>query len=109
MSIFETQEAARENNDLEAYAATMHDDFEFIMHLDNSKMIKEQTMEMFSFMMNNADFVTHESRCLYENDDVMVTPAVMSFPDGTREAVLAYNQIKDGKVIRLETGATLLP
>jgi len=66
-------------------------------------------MEMFSFMMNNADFVTHESRCLYENDEAMVTHGVMSFPDGTREAVLAYNQIKDGKVIRLETGATLLP
>ena len=60
-------------------------------------------------MMNNADFVTHESRCLYENDEAMVTHGVMSFPDGTREAVLAYNQIKDGKVIRLETGATLLP
>ena len=29
---------------------TMHDDFEFIMHLDNSKMNKEQAMEMFSFM-----------------------------------------------------------
>jgi hypothetical protein len=38
----------------------------------------------------------------------MVTHGVMSFPDGTREAVLAFNQIKDGRVIRLETGATLL-
>ena len=109
MSIYEAQEAAEKNKDIEAYAATMHDDFEFIMHLDNSKMNKEQTMEMFSFMMNNADFVTHESRCLYENDEAMVTHAVMNFPDGTREAVLAYNHIKDGKVIRLETGATLLP
>ena len=109
MSIFEIQEAAQKNNDMEAYATTIHDDFEFIMHLDNSKMNKEQSMEMFSFMLNNADFVTHESRCLYENDEVMVSHAVMSFPDGTRESVLAYNQIKDGKVIRLETGATLLP
>ena len=48
--------------------------------------------------MNNDDFVTHESRCLYENDEVMVSHAVMSFPDGTRESVLAYNQIKDGKI-----------
>ena len=109
MSIFEIQEAARENNDMEAYAATLHDNFEFIMHLDNSKMNKEQTMEMFTFMMSSDDFVTHESRCLYESDEAMVTHGVMSFPDGTREAVLAYNQIKDGKVIRLETGATLLP
>ena len=109
MSIYEAQEAAQKNKDIEAYAATMHDDFEFIMHLDNSKMNKEQTMEMFSFMMSSDDFVTHESRCLYESDEAMVTHGVMSFPDGTREAVLAFNQIKDGRVIRLETGATLLP
>ena len=31
MSIFEIQEAARENNDLEGYAATMHDEFKVIM------------------------------------------------------------------------------
>ena len=108
MSIYEAQEAAQKNKDIKAYAETMHDDFEFIMHLDNSKMNKEQTMEMFSFMMNNADFVTHESRCLYENDDVMIDHAVMSFPDGTRESVLAFHQKKDGKVIRMETGATVL-
>ena len=109
MSIYEAQEAAQKNKDIEAYAATMHDDFEFIMHLDNSKMNKEQTMEMFSFMMNSNDFVTHESRCLYENDEAMVTHGVMSFPDGTREAVLAFHQIQDGQIIRMETGATLLP
>jgi len=109
MSIYKTQEAARENNDMEAYAATLHDDYEFIMHLDNSRLNKEQAMEMFTFMMNSDDFVTHESRCLYENDEAMVTHGVMSFPDGTREAVLAFHQIQDGKVIRMETGATLLP
>ena len=109
MSIYKIQEAARENNDMEAYAATLHDDYEFIMHLDNSSMSKDQAMEMFSFMMNSDDFVTHESRCLYENDEAMVTHGVMSFPDGTREAVLAFHQIQDGKVIRMETGATLLP
>jgi hypothetical protein len=38
----------------------------------------------------------------------MVTHAVMSFPDGTREAVLAFHKIQDGKVIRMETGATPL-
>jgi hypothetical protein len=109
MSIFEAQEAAQESNDMEAYAATLHDDYQFIMHLDSSSMNKEKAMEMFTFMMNSEDFVTHESRCLYENDEAMVTHGVMSFPDGTREAVLAFHQIKDGQVIRMETGATLLP
>ena len=109
MSIFKAQEAAQEAQDMEAYAATMHEDFQFIMHLDNSTMDKEKTMEMFTFMMSSDDFVTHDSRCLYENDEAMVTHGIMSFPDGTKESVLAFMQIKDGQVIRMETGATLLP
>ena len=108
MSIYEAQNNAQENNDMEAYSETLHDDFEFISHMDGMTMNKEKTMEMFTFMMNSDDFVTHESRCLYENNETMVTHGVMSFPDGTREAVLAFHQIKDGKVIRMETGATPL-
>tara|TARA_B110000008_G_scaffold66616_1_gene67189 strand:+ start:158 stop:487 length:330 start_codon:yes stop_codon:yes gene_type:complete len=108
MSIFETHEEATKNKDIAAYAETLHDDYQFISHMDGMTMDKEKSMEMFSFLMTSDDFVTHESRCLYENDDVMVTHAIMGFPDGTREAVLAFHQLKDGKIIRMETGATLL-
>jgi hypothetical protein len=45
---------------------------------------------------------------VFENDEVMVTHSFMDFPDGTTEAVLTFNALKDGKVIRMETGATLL-
>jgi hypothetical protein len=31
---------------------------------------------------------------------------MMNFPDGTSEAVMVVNKLKDGKVIRVETGAT---
>ena len=108
MSIFETHEEATKNKDIDAYAETLHDDYQFISHMDGMTMDKEKSMEMFSFLMTSDDFVTHESRCLYENDDVMVTHAIMGFPDGTREAVLAFHQLKDGRIIRMETGATLL-
>ena len=37
MSIFKAQEAAQEAKDMEAYASTIHEDFQFIMHLDNTK------------------------------------------------------------------------
>ena len=108
MSIFKTHEEATKNKDIDAYAATLHDDYEFISHMDGMTMNREKAMEMFTFLMNNDDFVTHESRCLYENDDVLVTHAIMGFPDGTREAVLAFHQLQDGKIIRMETGATPL-
>ena len=108
MSIFETHEETTKNKDIDSYAETLHDDYQFISHMDGMTMDKEKSMEMFSFLMTSDDFVTHESRCLYENDEVMVTHAIMGFPDGTREAVLAFHQLKDGKIIRMETGATLL-
>ena len=108
MSIFETHEEATKNKDIAAYAETLHDDYQFISHMDGMTMDKEKSMEMFSFLMTSDDFITHESRCLYENDEVMVTHAIMGFPDGTREAVLAFHQLKDGRIIRMETGATLL-
>jgi hypothetical protein len=38
----------------------------------------------------------------------MIEHLIMSYPDNTREAVLVFNELKDGKVIRTETGATLL-
>lgn len=108
MSIYKTQETARKNLDIEAYASTLHDDYEFISHMDGMVMNKEKAMEMFSYLMDNDTFVTHEPRCLFENNEAMVTHGVMSFPDGTREAVLAFHKIQDGKVIRMETGATPL-
>jgi|TARA_Y100000385_G_C12790128_1_gene507267 hypothetical protein len=108
MSIYTSQDKARKNQDIEAYAATLHDDYEFISHMDGMVMNKEKAMEMFSFLMSSDEFVTHDPRCLYENDEAMVTHGVMSFPDGTREAVLAFHKIQDGKVIRMETGATPL-
>ena len=109
MSILTKYNQALANNDANLASEIIHDDYQFIMHLDNSKKNKEEAMEMFTFMMNSDDFVTHESRCLYESSEAMVTHGVMSFPDGTREAVLAFHEIKDGQVIRMETGATLLP
>ena len=47
-------------------------------------------------------------RCLYENDEILVAHSVTDVPDGTREAVLEFHNLKDGKIIRTETGATLL-
>ena len=38
----------------------------------------------------------------------MVEHSVMQFPDGSKEAVLVFHQLQDGKILRTETGATLL-
>ena len=48
------------------------------------------------------------AKCFYENDEVLVVHNIMSFPDGSKEAVLACHTKKDGKIISSETGATPL-
>ena len=108
MSIYETREAAIENKDVEAYLDTLHEDFIFVSHIDSKEINRADACEMFTMLMTNDNFVTHESRCLYENDDVIVEHGVMSFPDGSREAVLSFHEKKDGKVVRMETGASVL-
>ena len=71
-------------------------------------MNKAAMSDMLRGFMANDAVVVHSQRCLYENDEVMVEQSVMDFADGSREAVLGFNTLKDGKIIRTETGATLV-
>ena len=45
------------------------------------------------------------SRCLYENEDILVMHNVMGFPDGSKEAVMVVHTLKDGEILKTETGA----
>ena len=63
---------------------------------------------MVSGIMANEKFIQESPRCVYENDDVLVQHSFMSSPDSTREAVMLIAMIKDGKITRLDTGATSL-
>ena len=50
-----------------------------------------------------------KSRVVYENDEVGVHHAFVTFDDGNVEAVMAVYRYKDGKIMSLETGATPMP
>ena len=47
-------------------------------------------------MMGNPKFVNDASRCVYENDEILVSHDFMSYPDDTKEAVMLVCMIKDG-------------
>jgi hypothetical protein len=47
-------------------------------------------------------------RCLYENEDIMVTHSITKFPNGTSDAVMMVSMKKDGLIWRTETGSTPL-
>ena len=38
----------------------------------------------------------------------MVHHNIGSFPDGTKETIMAVHTLKDGKIIRTETGSTII-
>ena len=50
-----------------------------------------------------------KTRIIYENDEIGIEHAFVTFDDGNVEAVMAVYKYKDGKIIALETGATPMP
>jgi hypothetical protein len=106
MSLFEKMKTASENRDVNSYLECIHDDFIFVRHQTGAEMSKEEWSPMLTAMMQSDKLEIKGQRCLYENDEILVTHSMISFPDGTSEAVMVVNQVKDGKVIRAETGAT---
>ena len=108
MSIFDKVQNAISNNDAQAFLNNLADDFEFVRHQTGTSMNKIEMAAMIPEMMKNDVFKYESHKLLYENDDIMVEHYVMDFPDGTREAVIGVNTLSDGKITRLETGATLI-
>ena len=97
---------AMNDRDASAWGELLHDDFEFVRHQSGSSMNKEGVIEMMHQFMASEAVQEHSRRCIYENDDILVTHAIMDFADNTRESVIAVYTKKDGKLVRSETGAT---
>ena len=108
MGVYELLMKAMEERDATHYTEALHEDYEFVRHQTGTTIGKSQMSEMMVSMMANKDVVINEPRCIYENDEILVEHSVMDFPDGTTEAVMAVHTKKDGKIIRTETGATLI-
>ncbi len=106
MSVYQKWSSAVENRDAEALIACLHDDYTFVRHQTGATMNRSQMADMLRAFMNNDSVVVHQQRCLYENDEVMMEHSVMSFADGSREAVVGFNRLKAGLIVHTETGAT---
>jgi ketosteroid isomerase-like protein len=106
MSVFEKWSGAVQNRDAEALIACLHEDYVFVRHQSGSTMNKSQMAEMLRGFMGSDQVVVRSHRCLYENDEVYVEHSVMDFADGSTEAIVSFNRLKDGLVVHCETGAT---
>ncbi len=108
MSLHEKLNKCMADRDVNRYLDLLHDDFTVVFHKSGNSFNKDKWSSMVTGMMGNDKFVQESSRLVYENEEIMVDHSFMSYPDDTREAVMLVAMIKDGKIIKMETGATLL-
>ena len=108
MGLFEKIEAAIQAVDVEAIASYFHRDLEMKMHCNGALMTKEQWKEGAASIFKNSNFKREAARCIYENDEILVSHAIVTFPNGPKDAVMWFATKKDGLIHRVETGSTPL-
>ena len=105
MSLLAKMDAAMTAKDEAAMNEIFHDDYKFTMHATGNVLSKADVIKW----AMSGDINRDKVRVLYENDEIGVEHAFVSFNDGNTEAVMAVFKYQDGKMISLETGATKIP
>jgi hypothetical protein len=109
MSMYENMVQSLEADTPNDYLHLLHDDYVFVRHQTGEEVTKEEWTVTVTGMfdaMKQGTLTWSNERCLYENSDILVFYNVGNFPDGTRESIIAVHSLKDGKIIRTESGAT---
>ena len=105
MSILEKMGMALDSRNEADLNDCLHDDCKFTLHAAGKILSKSVVV---SWGMSG-DVNRKKVRILFENDDVGVEHAFVSFDDGNKQAVLEFYTYKDGKIYTVETGASNLP
>ena len=105
MSILEKYSAAMKNKDEKAMNELLHDDFKFTMHKSGNTLSKGEVIKW----AMSGDIKQDKVRILYENNEIGIHHAFVTFDDGNVEAVMAVYRYNNGKIVSLETGATPMP
>ena len=105
MSILEKYNKVMSEKDEIGINEVLHDDFKFTMHASGKVLSKS---DVISWAMSD-DIAREKVRVVYENEEIGIEHAFVTFKDGNTQAVMAVFKYKDGKIISLETGATNMP
>ena len=106
MSVIQKLIDAQDKKDLKAYNEVVSEDYVWVKHSTGEEIPRD---ELSKWLISPDAPKTESSRIIYENDEIGVAHYFISFKDGSRQAVLVVYIIKDGKIIRSETGATNMP
>ena len=105
MSLLEKYNEVFMNKDEAGMNEVLHDDYKFTMHASGNVLGKADVIKW----AMSGDIKRDKIRVIFENDEIGVEHAFVSFNDGNTEAVMAVFKYQDGKMISLETGATKIP
>ena len=106
MSLFNKWWDAANSKDRNKMAELMHDDCVYVRHATGEEWSKDQFLD--AMMTDVRDKTASEGRRLiYENDEIIVSHSILDGAAG-RNAVMLVRLVKDGKIIRVETGSTPL-
>ena len=105
MSIIERLGKAIDSKDENTMNELLHDDYKFTMHASGNVLQKQ---DVIGWAMSD-DINRDRVRIIYENDEIGIEHAFVTFSDGNVQAVMGVYTFKDGQVIEFETGATNIP
>ena len=106
--LYDRMTKTKANQDIGAFNSCYHDDWEFKFH-SSGRIVRrgddteEQTLERWD------TFKVENDRCLYENEDILVTHSIVHFPNGSTDGVMKVHMKKDELLWRTETGSTPMP
>jgi len=103
MSVIQKLIDAQDNQDIKAYNEVVSEDYVWVKHSTGEEIPRD---ELSKWLISPDAPKSENARIIYENDEIGVAHYFVSFKDGSRQAVLVVYTIKDGKIIRSETGAT---
>ena len=103
MSVIQKLIDAQDNQDIKAYNEVVSEDYVWVKHSTGEEIPRD---ELSKWLISPDAPKSENARIIYENDEIGVAHYFVSFKDGSRQAVLVVYNIKDGKIIRSETGAT---
>ena len=105
MSLLEKYSSAFMNKDEAAMNEVLHEDYQFTIHASGNVISKQDVIKW----ALSDDINRNKVKIVYENDEIGVEHAFVTFSDGNRQAVMAVFKFKDDQIISLETGATNMP
>lgn len=107
MSFLNDWKRAFDQWDRAALDRLIDDDFVYVRHQSGSTIAKDEMVKIWS--ANGPRPERRNYRIIYENGEICVSHQFIDFPSGDTESVMVVMLLRDGKLVRMETGATPMP